>query len=41
MEYTDGQKAQFKTTFAARRRKQRLLAVLLIAVFMGFAVFRD
>ena len=41
MEYTDGQKALFKTTFATRRRKQRLLAVPLIAIFIGFAVFRD
>lgn len=41
MDYTDGQKAQFKITFAARRRKQRLLAVPLIALFIGFAVVRD
>ena len=41
MEYTDMQKAQFKTTFATRRRKQRFLAVPLIALFIGFAVFRD
>ena len=41
MEYTDGQKALFKTTFAARRRKQRFLAVPLIAIFIVFAVFRD
>jgi hypothetical protein len=41
MEYTDGQKASFKQEFAARRKRQLILAVPLLAVFIGFAVLAD
>ena len=41
MEYTEGQKVQFKSMFAARRLKQRVLTALLIGLFIGFAALGD
>ena len=41
MEYTEGQKASFKREFAARRTRQLILAVPLVAIFIGFAVLND
>jgi hypothetical protein len=41
MEYTEGQKASFKQAFAARRKRQLILAVPLVAIFIGFAVLAD
>jgi hypothetical protein len=40
MEYTEGQKASFKQEFAARRKRQVILAVPLV-IFIGFAVLAD
>ena len=41
MEYTEGQKASFRQEFAARRKRQLILAVPLVAVFVGYAVLAD
>ncbi len=41
MEYTQGQKASFKQEFAARRRRQLILAVPLVAVAIGLAMLGD
>jgi hypothetical protein len=41
MEYTEGQKASFKQEFAARRKRQIILAVPLVAIFIGFALLAD
>ena len=41
MEYTEQQKASFKQQFAVRRQRQIILAVPLIAVFVGFALLSD
>ena len=38
MEYTEQQKASFKEQFAVRRKRQIILAVPLIAVFIAFAM---
>ena len=41
MEHTEVQKASLKQEFAARRRRQIILAVPLVAILIGFAVFAD
>jgi len=41
MEYTEDQKASFKQEFATRRKRQIILAVPLVAIILGFAVFAD
>jgi hypothetical protein len=41
MEYTEAQKATFKQEFAARRKRQIMLAVPLVALFLGVAIFSD
>lgn len=41
MEYTEGQKASFKQEFAARRRRQIMLAVPLVPIVVAVAVFAD
>lgn len=41
MEYTEHQKASFKQEFAARRKRQIIIAVPLVAIILGFAVFAD
>jgi len=41
MEYSEQQKAAFKQEFAARRKRQIILAIPLVVVFILFAVFRD
>jgi len=41
MEYTQGQKASFKQEFAARRKRQLILAVPLVAVAIGLAMLGD
>jgi hypothetical protein len=41
MEYTEEQKAAFKQQFAASRKRQIILAVPLVVLFVGFAVLND
>ena len=41
MEYTEEQKATFKQQFAERRKRQIILAIPLVALVVGFAVFTD
>ena len=41
MEYTEGQKASFKQEFAARRKRQLILVVPMLVIFIGFAVLND
>ena len=41
MQYTEEQKASFKQVFAARRRRQIILAVPLVAIILGFALLAD
>jgi hypothetical protein len=41
MEYTEGQKAEIRTLFAVRRRRQLLISLPLIALFMGFAFLEN
>lgn len=41
MEYTEVQKASFKQEFAARRKRQIILAVPLVAIVIAFAVLTD
>ena len=41
MEYTEEQKATFKQQFAERRKRQIILAIPLVALVVGFAVFAD
>lgn len=37
MEYTEGQKAEIRTLFAAKRRRQILVSLPLIVLIVGFA----
>lgn len=41
MEYTEQQKATFKEQFKARRKRQLILAVPLVALFLSFAFLTD
>ena len=41
MEYTEEQKATFRRQFAERRKRQIMLAVPLVGVFVAFAIFSD
>jgi hypothetical protein len=41
MEHTEVQKASFKQEFAARRKRQIILAVPLVAIVIGVAVLGD
>lgn len=41
MEYTEQQKSSFKEQFAVRRKRQIILAVPFIVVFIAFAVATD
>src|SRR5215216_3151883 len=41
MQYTEEQKASFKHEFAARRKRQIMLAVPVVALVITFAVFAD
>lgn len=41
MQYTEEQKASFKQVFAARRRRQIILVVPLVAIILGFALLAD
>lgn len=41
MEYTEEQKAAFKQQFAERRKRQIVLAVPLVVLFVAFAILSD
>ncbi|MGA7104571.1 MAG: hypothetical protein WBX49_04420 [Candidatus Deferrimicrobiaceae bacterium] len=41
MEHTEGQKAEIRTLFALRRRRQFLISLPLIALIMGFAFLEN
>jgi hypothetical protein len=41
VEYTEGQKAEIRTLFAARRRRQLLISLPLIVLIMGFAFLEN